>query len=52
VLLCACAMFVICFNRCCWVLYLQGVERGISVKMLEAYPAAELPMCGGEPLCW
>jgi hypothetical protein len=35
----------------CSVLYLQGVERGISVKMREAYPAAELVMCGGQPLC-
>jgi len=35
----------------CSVLYLQGVERGISVKMREAYPAAELVMCGGQLLC-
>jgi len=33
------------------VLYFQGVERGFLVKMLEAYPVAELLMCGGEPLC-
>jgi hypothetical protein len=36
----------------CWVLYLQGVERGISAKMRKAYPAVELLVCGGEPLCW
>jgi hypothetical protein len=36
----------------CLALYLQGVERGISVKMCETYTAAELLMCGGEPLCW
>jgi hypothetical protein len=36
----------------CSVLYLLGVEHGISVKMREAYPVAELLMCGGESLCW
>jgi len=36
----------------CSVLYLQGVERGILVKMREGYTAAELLICGGEPLCW
>jgi hypothetical protein len=36
----------------CWVLGFQGGERGILVKMREAYPVAELLMCGGELLCW
>jgi hypothetical protein len=35
-----------------WVLFLQGVEHGILLRMCEAYLAAALLMCGGEPLGW
>ncbi len=50
-------MHLLCLSlllRVCWVLFLQGVERGTSVRMLEceAYAAAALLMCGCEPLCW
>ncbi len=50
-----CCVHLLCLSlllRVCWVLLLQGVERGTSVRMREAYPAAALLMCGGEPLCW
>jgi len=32
--------------------FLQFVEHGVSLRMCEAYPAAALLMCRGEPLCW
>jgi hypothetical protein len=50
-----CVVLCICFlsllSRVCWVLFLQGVESVTQVRMREAYPAAALLMCGGEPLC-
>jgi len=52
-----CVILFICYVcplhlRAWWVLFLQGVEHGISLRMCEAYPAAALLMCGGAPLCW
>jgi hypothetical protein len=49
---CVHLLFLSLLLRVCWVLFLQGVERGTSVRMHEAYAAAALVMCGGEPLCW
>ncbi len=52
VLFCALAMFVLRFYGCGGCSFLQGFEHGISLRMCEAYPAAALLICGGEPLCW
>jgi hypothetical protein len=51
VILCTCAVFVTSVLQMCLVLFLASSERGVSLRMREAYPSAELLMCGGEPLC-
>jgi len=39
------------FSRCVWCFSLASFERGVSLRMREAYPTAKLLMCCGEPLC-
>jgi hypothetical protein len=51
VILCTCAVFDTCVLQMCLVLFLASSERGDSLRMREAYPSAELLMCGREPLC-
>jgi hypothetical protein len=51
VILCTCAVSVTSVYQMCLLLFLASSERGVSLRMREAYPSAELPMCGGEPLC-
>jgi hypothetical protein len=51
VILCACPVFVTFFFQICLVFFLASFERRVSLRMREAYPSAELVMCGGEPLC-
>jgi len=51
VILCTCAVFVTFVLQMCLVFSLASFERGVSLRMREAYPSAELLMCCGEPLC-
>jgi len=51
VILCTCDVFVTSVLQMYLVLFLASSERGVSLTMREAYPSAELLMCGGEPWC-
>jgi hypothetical protein len=51
VILCTCAVFVTFFFADVLVFFLASFDRGVSLRMREAYPSAELLMCCGEPLC-
>jgi hypothetical protein len=47
------SMCCVCYFafQICLVFFLASFERSVSLKTREAYPSAELLMCGGEPLC-
>jgi hypothetical protein len=45
-----CCVCYFCLQMCL-VFSLASFERGVSLRMREAYPSAELLMCCGEPLC-
>ncbi len=51
VISCTCAAFVTSVLQMYLVLFLASSERGVSLRMREAYPSAELLMYCGEPLC-
>jgi hypothetical protein len=51
VILCTCDAVVTSVLQMCLMLFLASSEPGVSLRMREAYPSAELLMCGGEPLC-